>query len=202
MPVPVRGEGTLRRADGTIGVPTRRGMDCREFRETFSDYVDGLLAEADEVRGREHLGACVCCRRFEHGYLAGVRVLQGLPTIGPSRDLGARILHRIRRQPALPVVAGAYGFAGALLAVTFAGFLVLDLRGHEATPAPDATVLVERLPASPTFDVDSDADLITVHFVRGDGDLLQSDPYAPLSSPDPFASSRVRFVVPAVWSGR
>jgi hypothetical protein len=177
-------------------------MDCREFRETFSDYVDGLLAEADEARGREHLSGCVCCRRFEYGYRAGVRVLQGLPTIGPSRDLGARILHRIRRQPALPVVAGSYGFAGALLAVTFAGFLVLDLRGREATPAPDTTVLVELPPASPTYDVDSGADLITVQFVRGDGDLFQSDPYAPLPPPDPFASSRVRFVVPAVWSGR
>jgi hypothetical protein len=198
----VRGEGTLRRADGTIEVPTRCGMDCREFRETFSDYVDGLLAEADEIRGREHLGGCVCCRRFEHGYRAGVRALQGIPTIGPSRDLRARILHRIRRQPALPIVAGSYGFAGALLAVTFAGLLVLDLRGREATPAPDATVLVEQLPASPTFDVDSGADLITVRLVRDDSDLLQSDPYAPLSPPDPFASSRVRFVVPAVWSGR
>ena len=134
--------------------------------------------------------------------LTGVRALQDLPTIGPSRDLLARILHRIRRQPSLPVVAGSYGFAGALLAVTFAGFLVLDLRGREPTPAPDSTVLVERLPASPTFDVDSGADLITVRFVRDDGDLLQSDPYAPLPPPDPFASSRVRFVVPAVWSGR
>jgi len=202
VPFPARGEGTLRRADGTIGVPTRCGMDCREFRETFSDYVDGLLAEADEVRGREHLGACACCRRFERGYRTGVRALQGLPTVSPSRDLSARILHRIRRQPALPVVAGSYGVAGALLAVTFAGILVLDLRGREAALAPDATVLVERLPASPTFDVDRGADLVTVRFVRDDGDLLRSDPYAPLPPPDPFASSRVRFVVPAVWSGR
>jgi len=198
----VRGQGTLRRANGTIEIATRRGMDCREFRETFSDYVDGLLAEADEVRGREHLGACVRCRRFERGYRAGVRALQDLPAIGPSRDSGARILHRIRRQPALPVVAGSYGFAGALLAVTFAGFLVLDLRGREAGSAPDAPVLVELPPEFPTFEVDSGADLITVHFVRGDGDLLQSEPYAPLPPPDQFVASRVRFVVPAVWSGR
>jgi hypothetical protein len=198
----MRGEGTLRRADGTIEVPTRCGMDCREFRETFSDYVDGLLAEADEVRGREHLGACACCRRFEHGYRAGVSVLKGLPAIGPPRDLGARILHRIRLQPALPVVAGSYGFAGALLAVTFVGFLVLDLRGRHSVPAPDATALVERPQTSPTFDVDSEADLITVHFAHDDRDLRRPGPYAPLFSPDPFTASRVLIVVPAVWSGR
>ena len=177
-------------------------MDCREFREIFSDHLDDLLDEADEVRAREHLGACTCCRRFERAYRAGVTALHGLPAIGPSRDSGARILHRIRHQPALPAFVGSYGFTGALVAVTFAGFVLLDLQERPAAVAPDATDLAERLPEPPAFDVDSGADLITVHLVRSDLDLYQSDPYAPLPSPDPSSSSRIRFVVPAVWSGR
>ena len=177
-------------------------MDCREFREIFSDHLDDRLNEADEVRAREHLGACTCCRRFERAYRAGVTALHGLPAIGPSRDSGARILHRIRHQPALPAFAGSYGFAGALLAVTFAGFLVLDLGERPSAVAPDARYLAERLPEPPAFDVDSGADLITVHLGRSDFDLYQSDPYAPLPSPDSSSSSRIRFVVPAVWSGR
>lgn len=177
-------------------------MDCREFREIFSDHLDDLLDEADEVRAREHLGECACCRRFERAYRAGVTTLHGLPAIGPSRDSSARILHRIRHRPALPAFAGSYGFAGALLAVTFAGFLLLDLRGRPAAVAPDAVDLAERLPEPPAFDVDSGADLITVHLVRSDFDLYESSPYAPPPSPDPSSSTRIRFVVPAAWSGR
>ncbi len=177
-------------------------MDCREFREIFSDYLDDLLDEADGDRVREHLAACTCCRRFERAYRAGVSALHGLPAIGPARDSGARILHRIRHQPAPPVFPGSYGFAGALLAMTFAGFLLLDLRERPAAVALDATDLAERPPEPPAFNADSGADLITVHLVRSDLDLYRSDPYAPLLPPDPAGSSRIRFVVPAVWSGR
>lgn len=177
-------------------------MDCREFRDTFSDYLDGLLRSADEVRAREHLGACPDCRRFERAYRTGVSAFQGLPPVGPSRDFGVRLLHRIRGEPALPVFAGSYGFAGGLLAVTVAGFLVLDLRERRTDAIPDAPQSAERAPVPTTLIVDSGADVITARVLRGDLDLLLSDPYTHLSRPEPSTAPRVRFDVPAVWSGR
>ncbi|MEK7667858.1 MAG: zf-HC2 domain-containing protein [Gemmatimonadota bacterium] len=177
-------------------------MDCREFRDTFSDYLDGLLTAADEVRAREHLGACPECRRFERAYRTGVSAFQGLPPVGPSRDFGVRLLHRIRREPALPTFAGSYGFAGALLAVTVAGFLVLDLRERRRDAIPDAPESAEQASVPPTLIVDSGADVITVRVMRSDLDLPLSDPYTHLSWPGPSTARRVRFDVPAVWSGR
>lgn len=177
-------------------------MDCREFRDTFSDYLDGLLKTADEVRAREHLEACPECRRFERAYRTGVSAFQGLPPVGPSRDFGVRLVHRIRGEPAPPMFAGSYGFAGALLAVTVAGFLVLDLRERRTEVVPDTLDLAERTPAPPTFVVDSGADVITVRVIRSDLDLPLSDPYTHLFWPEPSTAPRVRFDVPAVWSGR
>lgn len=41
-------------------------MDCRDARESLSEYIDGMLADAESARMTEHLAHCAACReRYE-----------------------------------------------------------------------------------------------------------------------------------------
>jgi anti-sigma factor RsiW len=163
-------------------------MDCRAFQDTFSDYLDGVLDAADEVCVRRHLSACAPCRRLEAAYRTGVAVLRELDPPCVARDFS------------VPALSGAYGAAGALLAVTLVGLLALDYR-ERADPAPALPQFADTAPATATVD-EGGLDLITVRMRDGDPWFPPGDPYVavPASAPDP--SYRLRFEVPAVWSGR
>ena len=70
-------------------------MDCREYHETYTDLLDGLLEEADEIRFHEHLAVCVQCCRFDKAYRLGVSTLRELPCPRASRAFTARVLHAV-----------------------------------------------------------------------------------------------------------
>jgi len=174
-------------------------MDCRAFRNSFSDHLDGALGAADEVRRRRHLEACEACRRFEAAYRAGVAVLRDLDPPSPARDLSVRILHRVRRERHLPILAGGYGLAAALLTITLVGVVTMDIREHRATAAAEAAREAARAAAEATQD---GLDLLTVQVREAHVDPFARDPYAVVRLTDPDPSYRYRVEVPAVWSGR
>jgi len=176
-------------------------MDCRAFRDNFSDFLDGALGAADTVRCRRHLAACEACRRFDAAYRAGVAVLRELDPPCPARDFSVRVLHRVRREPHLPVLVGGYGLAAALLTITLIGVVTVDLRERQA---PET--LVDARPAgvvpAPAAAAEDDLDLITVRVHEAQVDPFSGDPYAvvPMIGAEP--PSHYRFEVPAFWSGR
>jgi anti-sigma factor RsiW len=175
-------------------------MDCREFRETYTDLLDGLLGETDEIRFHEHLAACPRCRRFDQAYRLGVSALRGLPCPRTSRAFTARVLHAARTDPSGALPSFAAGFAGAALVVALIGFLAVDLgvMGRRK-PAASADFSDSTFAASAP---DSAIDLITFRLRDAAYDLPFWDPYAPVQARDANLSSRVRFAVPAVWTGR
>ena len=175
-------------------------MNCREFRETYTDLVDGLLGEADKVRSHEHVVACSRCRRFDRAYRLGVSALRGLPCPGVSRAFASRVLHTVRTDTGSVLPSFASGFTGAALVVALIGFLAFDLRVIEhGGPAAPALFTDTTLAVSPS---DSGIDLIAFRLRSSESDLPSWGVYAPFQARDDNRSSRVRFAVPVVWTGR
>lgn len=176
-------------------------MDCREFRETYTDLVDGLLEETDEIRFHEHVAACAACRRFDQAYRQGVSTLKGLPCPRSPRDFTARVLHSIRTDTGSRAPAFASGFAGAALVVALIGFLAADLRllehrGPVATAAFGDTILAIAFP-------DRGAD--SVGFRVREAALAPPfwGVYTPVQARDADLSANgALFAVPALWTGR
>jgi anti-sigma factor RsiW len=176
-------------------------MDCRAFRDNFSGFLDGALGAADTLRCRRHLEACEACRRFDAAYRAGVATLRQLDPPCPARDFSVRVLHRVRREPHLPILAGGYGLAAALLTITLIGVVTVDFRERRGTEtladAPPAAVMPE-----PPAAASDGLDLITVRMHDTQVDPFAGDPYAVVPAIGLEPASRYRFEVPAVWSGR
>lgn len=196
------GEGTLRRPGGSISVSAWCGMDCREFRETFSDFVDAALDAKAAARVRGHLAACAACRRFERAYRAGVATLRAVPALVPPRGFGARVVNRVRRAPQASVFAGPPVLAASLAAVALVGALVADLARNEPGGRETVSTTTSAVPApeSPPGE-DERTDFVTVR-VAQDDDIPYGSPYPAFQVTDSFSAVRVRFEVAAVWSGR
>jgi len=176
-------------------------MDCQEFRNTFSDFLDGALGAAEAASCRRHLAACEPCRRFQSAYRTGLATLRGLDPPCPARDFSVRILHRVRREPRLAILAGGYGFAGALLMATLVGALALDFRAREGTAAA-ADLQIADTPPPPIASSDGGYDLITVRVREASTGLPPADALADVQAASFDPTYRLRFDVPAVWSGR
>jgi anti-sigma factor RsiW len=182
-------------------------MDCCEFRETYSDFADGLLAEADGLRARRHLADCAACRRFDAAFRAGVDALRELPPVGVSRGFGEQLKGRLHREVAVrgPAADQWLGFVGALLVVATVGFVSWDLLEMRATsrirqPAPAVAASAPQ----PAADVPGAGTTL-----RLDTMALARDPFHPLNpvltvADAPFSPdvNHVRFDIPAVWGGR
>jgi anti-sigma factor RsiW len=175
-------------------------MDCSEFRNLFSDHVDGALGAADAARCRAHLAVCTECRRLEVAYRTGVRALRRLDPPSPARDLSVRILHRARREPRIATLTGAAGLAGALLLTSLVAVLVLDLREPSTADAPD--IVVADTGAGTSTQTPGGLDLVTVELHDTPLYGPPPTPYVVLPAAGSESSMPLRFEVPAVWSGR
>ena len=104
-------------------------MNCRQFRDAYSDFSDGLLDEAAEVRCHRHLAECLCCRRFDAALRRGVTALRGLAAPAPSRDFDERLLARLATETAgVPESRLLVGIAGTALALAAAGAIGWEAR--------------------------------------------------------------------------
>jgi anti-sigma factor RsiW len=175
-------------------------MDCREFRETYTDLLDGQLDEADEVRFHGHLAECPRCDRFDRAYRLGVAALKGLPCPRASRTLTTRVLHTARDDSGGPIPSLSAGFAGAALVFALLGFLAADVgvlgRRESAAPADFPGPVLAETPA----DTGNDPAPIRLRDpVEGPAFW---DPGASVQVRDADFPPQVRFAVPVVWAGR
>jgi len=113
-------------------------MRCRDFREHYSEFADGLLGEAAEIACRQHLAECPCCRRIDSAYRLGRGALQHLPSISPSSSFRQRLMARLceeRLDPA-PALRQWSGLAGAVLLAAAVAVATVELM---PVPAPGSS---------------------------------------------------------------
>jgi len=112
-------------------------MRCRDFREHYSEFADGLLSEAAEIACRQHLAECPCCRRIDSAYRLGRGALQHLPSISPSSSFRHRLTARLHEECSDPVPALRQwsGVAGAVLLAAAIAVATVELSPVPAAPA-------------------------------------------------------------------
>jgi anti-sigma factor RsiW len=97
-------------------------MNCLQFRDAYSDFSDGLLDEAAEVRCHVHLAECSDCRRFDAALRRGLVALRGLRAPLPSEDFDERLHARLATErPETPESRFLVGIAGAVLVLAVVG---------------------------------------------------------------------------------
>jgi hypothetical protein len=97
-------------------------MNCRQFRDAYSDFSDGLLDEQAEVCCHVHLSECLDCRRFDATLRRGLKALRGLAAPTPSWDFDERLLARLATErPEEPETRFLVGIAGAVLVLAVVG---------------------------------------------------------------------------------
>lgn len=66
-------------------------MTCERIQESFLDYQDGTLPDADAARVREHLKSCLSCQRAWADLQQTVLTLERIPEPEPSPQLRANV---------------------------------------------------------------------------------------------------------------
>ena len=82
------------------GIATRmtHRMDCREFRDRHSLFVDLRCSALEENEMREHMRLCPKCSRHDTLVRRSLMLVKSLPSIEPSPDFRARLeARRMRR---------------------------------------------------------------------------------------------------------
>jgi anti-sigma factor RsiW len=102
-------------------------MLCTEFLERHSEFRDGLITSARELRRfARHMAHCTTCRHYDATIREAVHALHCAAPISPSPDfrqrLDARLAVERRRVPRPPAQAGVS--ATILVIVAFALFFV------------------------------------------------------------------------------
>jgi anti-sigma factor RsiW len=75
-------------------------VNCDEFVELVTAYLDGALAPADEQRFVVHLAECDGCDRYLEQIRTTVGALNGLPTQRLAPEARDRLLAAFRDWPA------------------------------------------------------------------------------------------------------
>jgi predicted anti-sigma-YlaC factor YlaD len=119
-------------------------MNCRQFRDAYSDFADGLLDEQAEVRCHVHLAECADCRRFDATLRRGLMALRGLREPVPSEDFDERLLARLATErPEEPESRLLVGMAGAVMVLAVVGALGWEAHTWIAPP-PGSTLARDR----------------------------------------------------------
>jgi hypothetical protein len=108
--------------------------------ELLPEYVDGVLAPAEQARVEAHLSTCSHCRE-EAGVAARARAtLNALPEIPVPLGMAERILRRTRSRPLLssPFAWRAAGLAAAAAVIVGAAIYVTDFQGQRDESSPSA----------------------------------------------------------------
>ena len=101
-------------------------MECKEFLDGYSSYLDGLVAEDERQAFRAHIEDCDSCARYDRVVQRGLRVFRNLPRLDPPDDFLPRLRHRIYHlEDDIPLSSARHGGSAALLAVAAVGLLAL-----------------------------------------------------------------------------
>lgn len=139
-------------------------MDCEDFLEGYSDYLDGLLGSAEAERFEAHRRECEHCARYDRVVQRGLQIYRSLPEPDPSPDFLPRLRHRIYHlEDGIPLNDVRHGGSAALVAVAAVGLLAfawlpfatsvpveVELPAVAVrTPEPDGASLPEPVGGSP-----------------------------------------------------
>ena len=122
-------------------------MRCSEFLELYSDYRDGLLADAATARAMsDHLAACSRCTRYNARLARGVTLLRSLSDLEPSPDFHRTLAHRLSQPAAAPAPARSAAVLAAVMVLTAMATVAWGLRGYLSQPARTAPTEVRAVP--------------------------------------------------------
>jgi anti-sigma factor RsiW len=71
-------------------------LQCREFVELVTDYIEGVLPESERVRMEEHLAGCEGCSGYLEDMRRLVRSLHEVPEPPPDPETRAAMLNAFR----------------------------------------------------------------------------------------------------------
>ncbi len=127
-------------------------MDCREFRERHTPFVDLMCSAFDENEMREHLRDCADCARHDTAIRRSLMLVRSLPTIEVSASFRERLDARLREarlSPDMPESRGSRPSFGTFAAVA-AGLaflaLTVDVLRKSETPSVSLPPVVASLP--------------------------------------------------------
>lgn len=74
-------------------------LDCNEFVELVTDYLDGALDDAEAVRVVAHLRVCDGCDRYLAQFRDTIKVLGGQHSPSLAAEARAQLLAAFRSMP-------------------------------------------------------------------------------------------------------
>ena len=112
-------------------------MDCTEFHNSYSDFTDGFLDEAQEIAVHRHMSECPPCRRFHEALQWGVGELRRQPRVLPSVGFQERLERRIRAEASgfAPLAKSWPGAAAMLMSLTLLAAATLGWEVARGGPA-------------------------------------------------------------------
>jgi hypothetical protein len=134
-------------------------MDCKEFLDRHSLYVDVRCSALEENEMREHLRACATCSRHDTLVRRSLLLVHNLPRVEVSPDFRARLDARLRMvkpfsaaapapRVALPSIGVLLAAAASIVLLVFAAHGYIARRDDAITLAPVVASLPESDPSS------------------------------------------------------
>lgn len=100
-------------------------MQCEDFLEGYSEFMDGRLAPSEHEAFDRHLEACDACARYHRVVQRGLFIWRNLPDLHPSPDFLPRLRHRLFHVDDEARLAPRTLGSAALIAVAAVGMLAL-----------------------------------------------------------------------------
>jgi len=97
-------------------------MNCSDYVDALTDYLDGNVLEEDVHELEAHLESCTACNRYRAVVEKGAELLRALPEPELTEDFGPRLQHRLYHVDEETVL---YGAASATPAMTVVGMAFL-----------------------------------------------------------------------------
>jgi hypothetical protein len=131
-------------------------MRCSDFLDSYSDFRDGLIIDAQVLRRlNHHLSHCPGCRRHDVLVRRGVMALRAGADLCPSADFRRRLRDRLARTDAAsldePVLPGRAGVAVSLMVAAAVGLLIYE--GTARRPGAEVANRPVRAVAEPPLPV-------------------------------------------------
>lgn len=102
-------------------------MQCDEFLQGYSEYIDGRIGASRRERFASHAEACDACARYDQVIRRGLEILRESPGVSSSADFLPRLKHRLYHlEDRIPMASARHGGSAALVAVAAVGLLALS----------------------------------------------------------------------------
>lgn len=99
-------------------------MECEDFLQRYSEFLDGRMAATDRETFEAHLRGCEDCARYDRVVQRGLFIYRNLPEIESSPDFLPRLRHRLYHiDDAERLSSGSPLGSAALVAVAAVGLL-------------------------------------------------------------------------------